>query len=294
MLDWMVEHWRWLGAFATVALVYVITGRHTDPRRAREVEAWRASWGPNTGGSKPKPGAKRVGALPGELARAVEEAGGGKPVGLFELVPKGAYLAVMAADAAAGSDHQTVAIQLHRKAPSFSVRPLPIVDGRRIPNTGVQFKKHPEFMELFLVEGADPKAIGAWLIRPLREALIDLPDAWLSVSGRTLTLTTFGACHRAALEDLVATADLFFVEHGIDADVTLLGLPVDATDETASDVAEREDDGDGDEDGDERSGEGEASPAAKAKPAPAALKRPQPTATKKAEPSKAPSKVAGG
>ena len=41
------------------------------------------------------------------------------------------------------------------------LRPLPIVEGERVPNTGLQFKKDPDFMAFFLVESAVPEAPAA-------------------------------------------------------------------------------------------------------------------------------------
>lgn len=37
------------------------------------------------------------------------------------------------------------------------------------------------------------KQIRSWLSRPIREALLDFPDVWLSVQGKTMALTLYGA-----------------------------------------------------------------------------------------------------
>ena len=122
----------------------------------------------------------------GDLTRRVEEVGGGAVLAYYELFPKLAYLAEMAADATSGSDHHTVVAKLAKPGPTFTVRPLPIVEGARVENTGVKFPKDPEFMQLFVVEGEDAKAIGKWLKRSMREALCEYPDVWLHVRGRAM------------------------------------------------------------------------------------------------------------
>jgi hypothetical protein len=182
----------------------------------------------------------------------------------FELVPKLAYLAVMSANAQTGSDHQTVSAKLDDAAPSFTVRPLPIVEGERAPNTGIEFKKDPEFMALFLVESAGlapaappppakgakeaappappasdaelAKKIRAWLSRPVREALRDLPEAWLRVQGKTMALTVYGAVDAEKINELVTVADAIFAEYGADGGPSLFG---DADEDADASAPER-------------------------------------------------------
>lgn len=198
--------------------------------------------------SKPAPGAKLVGALPGPLQRLIDAAGAGDAVGHYELVPKLAYLSAMAANAMAGSDLQAVSGKLEEDAPAFIVRPLPIIEGERIANTGIEFKKDPEFTELFQVDpmeapAAPPrpgskeaktpqpqltdaeraKKIRSWLSRPVREALRELPDAWLYVQGRAMALVLYGPADAAKLDDLVTAADVIFAEYGEDGGPSLFG-----------------------------------------------------------------------
>jgi hypothetical protein len=238
MWDWAVENWKWLTTPAVLAALYYLTADRSG-RREREVEAWRAARVPAKGGAKGKPGAmaKKVAALPGDMAALVENVGGGASAGSFELAPKLAYLAVRNADAVSGSDHQTVVAKLDGPPISFTARPLPVVDGARAANTGIEFKKDPEFAEQFLVEGADPAAVKKWLLKPLREALLDLPDAWLTVRGRLMALTVFGPADAAQLEQLVIAADALFAEHGADGGPSLVGDEPDDGEGDAEDAA---------------------------------------------------------
>ncbi len=190
--------------------------------------------------SAPGPGPRRVTSMPGVLSRMLQTTGGGSAgqlIDRFQLVPKLAYLAVMGADGLQGSEHQTVVAKLDEPGPTFTVRPLPIVEGERVPNTGVQFKKDPEFMALFLVErGLDTnppvpadealdKDIRKWLSPPLREALLELPDAWLRVDGKAkaMAFTVYGFAHTERIEELLAAADIVFAEYGAGGGPSLLG-----------------------------------------------------------------------
>lgn len=244
--------WLWIVGPMAMAMLYLVTDWR-DKRRETEVEQWRLGMGPRprapqkaTGyrqgkqATPPPAGAKKVAALPGPLARILLAAGGGERVGYFELVPKLAYLAVMGGDATSGSDHQTVVARLDDQAPTFMVRPLPILEGQRELNTGVQFKKDPAFMEQFQVERsheaglalvgseAADKIIRKWLSPPLREALMDLPDAWLRVEGKTMALTLYGPTDADKLSDLVTAADIVFAEYGAEGGPSLLGDDEDA------------------------------------------------------------------
>lgn len=292
--------WLWIAGPISLVVIYVLTG-WPDRRRLAELERWRRSMGPKTVTRKEKAGyrsgkeiverregagAKRLGALPGPMKRMVDAAGGGDLLGHFELSPRLAYLSVTGATSTTGSDLQTVTAKLEENGPTFTVRPLPIVEGERVPNTGLQFKKDPDFMAFFLVESAVPEApaapakgpapkvaetplakqIRSWLSRPIREALLDFPDVWLSVQGKTMALTLYGAVSADKLQELVNTADVIFAEHGAEGGPSLLG-----------DAFDQADDDDDDEGDDEPAAEAKPAPA-KAKPAPAkAAAKPAPT-----------------
>jgi hypothetical protein len=247
--------WMWFASPLAAGLLYVLTGQR-DKRRDGELERWQKQMGRpakrevrredaayrsgkevTTTVAKARPGPRRVTSMPGPLTRILDATGGGTRIDAFELVPKLAYLVAMAADAIQGSDHTTVVARLDEAAPTFTVRPLPVVEGERIANTGVAFKKDPEFMELFLVDRdlesnplapadeALDKAIRKWLSPPLREALIDLPESWLRVDGKAkvMALTLYGPADAARLQELVAAADIVFAEYGADGGPSLLG-----------------------------------------------------------------------
>jgi hypothetical protein len=257
--------WMWIVGPILVLIIYVLTGAR-DKRSEAEIDRWRRSMGPKSVVRKehagyrdrkeltePGPGAKLVTSLPGPLHRMVEAAGGGAPVARIELVPKLAYLAAMAANATSASDHQTVVTRLEEPAPSFTVRPLPIVEGARIANTGIEFKKDPEFTALFLVEAAthpagskastapssadQAKKIRAFLSRPIRDALRELPDAWLRVAGKAMALTLYGPADADKLNQLVTAADAIFAEHGAGGGPSLFGDLDEEEDEADEDEA---------------------------------------------------------
>jgi hypothetical protein len=248
-----------------VALIWLSTGGR-DRRRDGEVERWRRTMGPKSVVKKEPagyrsakqigdvgPGAKVASALPGPLQRVLNAADAGDALGHYELVPKLAYLSIMAANAMTGSDLQAVTGKLEADAPAFVVRPLQIIEGERAANTGVEFKKDPEFMGLFQVDleealpppvsarAAPPvltdaeraKRVRSWLSRPVREALGELPDAWLYVQGRAMALVLYGPADAARLDELVRIADVIFAEYGDDGGPSLFGDDEDDADDDA-------------------------------------------------------------
>lgn len=272
--------WLWIVGPIAVGLLYILTGRLPDRRRSLELSRWKDMWLPSPAagyrdgkpgkkakgkkGKKsappPPPGPPEVSALPGELARALDEAGGGTAVAYFELVPRLGYFAVMEADATNASDYQAVVAKLGKSAPAFTVRPLPIVEGARVANTGVQFKKDSEFMDLFLVEGADAPAIGKWLRRPIRSALISSPNLWLFVRGRAMVVALYGSASAEEIDELIACADTIFAEVGAEGGPSLLGEDEQARaaedededdEDDEDDESEDDEDDDGDEEGEE-------------------------------------------
>lgn len=216
--------WLWLAGPIVVLVIFLLTGR-PDGRRGAEVERWRKEAG----------NPRRVTSMPGPLTRILETTGGGKALGYYELVAKLAYLTILGADALQGSDHVTVVARLDEGGPTFTARPLPIIEGERMANTGVQFKKDPDFMAAFLVEPtledgppvtpSEPvaKAVRKWLSPPLREALLDLPDLWLRVDGKAkvMALTLYGPIDADRASALIAAADIVFAEYGADGGPSL-------------------------------------------------------------------------
>jgi hypothetical protein len=218
--------WELFLVAPVVALITFVLAGRPDRRRDVEIDRWR----------KAAANPRRVTSLPGPLARVLQTTGGGVVMGYYELAPKIAYLAVMGADAMNGSDHVTVVAKLDEPGPVFTARPLPIVEGERVPNTGVQFKKDDDFMGRFLVDRsldqapdvpvneADDKAIRKWLSPPIREALLDFPDGWLRVDGKakTMAFTLYGPADTTKIEALIEAADIVFAEYGAEGGPSLL------------------------------------------------------------------------
>jgi hypothetical protein len=260
--------WMWIVGPALLLVIYLLTGAR-DKRAEAEVERWRRDFWPRVKADEvegsnyrappieakaaPVPGgrgAKQVSSLPGLLHRMILACGGGEPVMRIELVPKIAYLAAFAAGPATLSDQKTVVARLEAPVPAFSARPLPIMEGARLANTGVAFKKDPDFMSFFLVEaGTDPganapdanalvapspevtKKIRAFLSRPIRDALRDLPDAWLRIEDKAMALTLYGPVDAEKIDQLVTIADVIFAEYGADGGPSLFGEEDDADDD---------------------------------------------------------------
>lgn len=214
----------WIVGPIAVGLIYALTTTH-DKRRAAEADRFRK-----------EAHLKLVKNPPSDLAEVFTEAGGGSPIGLYEVLPKVAYAGVFEADVGAGSDHQTVVMRLEKAAPTFVARPLPVVDGQRAPYTGVPFPKDPELMEHCLVEGAEEKGIRNFLKRPLRDALLQHEGLWLRVSGKTMAVTTYANVGVAGLHELLEAADIFFAEHGPEGEPSLLFDPEDADEPEAPEV----------------------------------------------------------
>ncbi|MBK8255409.1 MAG: hypothetical protein IPK82_22460 [Polyangiaceae bacterium] len=240
--------WLWVAGPLLIALIYSLTKASSKERkkRLREADLWRRSLGELRGGDesmrgspyRPEPNAKkktpppakaadpgpaRVKKIPSTLAGALAAVGAGEVVSHFELVRDLAYLSIVEANLFGGSDYQSVSGLLEERGPSFTVRPLPVVDGAHVQNSGVQFKKDPELMEKFLIEGADAKAIGKWLTPSIRRALCGVPSAWLRVQGATMTVTTFGDADADGIDRLVELADHIFAEHGAEGGPSLFG-----------------------------------------------------------------------
>lgn len=169
---------------------------------------------------------RSVSTLPPELARLLPVVGEGRPVGYYQLKKNLAYLAVVEADAYSVSDFYTVIMALEDAAPRFTLKPLPIVEGKRVKNTGVKFKDDPEFTEEFLIEaapgaGSDPQAIRDFLSEEVRDSLFELPRAWLVVEKNAMALTVYGAFDADVADKLVEIADVLFAEHGADGGPSL-------------------------------------------------------------------------
>ncbi|MEZ4302209.1 MAG: hypothetical protein R3B70_45195 [Polyangiaceae bacterium] len=239
--------WLWVGGPLLVALIYFLTRGNSAARkrRLREADIWRRSiadaipraaednkegapFRPDKSKKKPaqkatEAGPSRVAELPPSLRGALAAATSGEQIAHFELVRDLAYLSIVESNLVEGSDSQVVTARLEERAPQMVVRPLPIVDGVPVANSGVLFKKDPELMKAFLIEGPDAKAIGKWMSAPIRRALCKVPGAWLRVQGNTMTVSAFGSLEADELDGLVELADEIFAEHGAEGGPSLFG-----------------------------------------------------------------------
>ncbi|WP_437676503.1 hypothetical protein [Sorangium sp. So ce131] len=272
--------WLWyVGPFA-VLFVWYLTGLRTrhESRRDAELVRWRALMIPQREEHEPSgyrgrktrkttaeiAGPRPVRAMPPSFERALDATGGGAVIARYELVAKLAYVAIVGPSAKNGSEYQVVVTKLEKAAPQLTVCPLPILDGKPVPNSGVQFKKDPEFMDQFLVEGPDAKAIGRWLSRRVRGALREFPDAWLFVQDRVMAVAAYGPVDAERLEALVVTADEIFGEHGAGGAPSLLFE--EDSDSGAEDEDDEDEDEDEEDDADERDADAEPTPAEQAAP----------------------------
>ncbi|HSO00092.1 MAG TPA: hypothetical protein VLS89_17485 [Candidatus Nanopelagicales bacterium] len=238
--------WLWYVAPIAVVVLYLLTGlpgRH-ERRRDRELSRWFEVMRPEGDvEGDVEDGPRRVGRLPGPLAGVLEELGGGEQVAAYALHEKLAYVAAIGPDLQNGSEYQVVVAKLEEPAPTLRARPLPIVDGRPVPNTGLKFKKDPGFAGLYLVEcdARSQKAVTKWMSRKVRDALRELPYAWLVVQGNTMALAIYGPADADRMYALVTAADVIFAEYGAEGGPSLF--------------FDEEDGGEEDEEGEEDEGE---------------------------------------
>ncbi|AKT35944.1 hypothetical protein [Chondromyces crocatus] len=235
--------WLWYVGPILVVAIYLITllpGRF-ERRRERELTRWRELMRPTTPGEVDGPIPRQH--IPAEFVRPLEELGGGIQLARFELHEKLAYVAVMGPDLHNSSEYQAVITRLAEPAPSMRVAPLAIIDGHRVANIGIKLKKDPGFNELFQIDGKETKRITRWLNRRVRDALRELPYAWLVTTDRTMALAIHGPVDADRLYALLTAADAIFAEHGDEDGPSLF---YDEEDEAGD---EREDAPDDDEDG---------------------------------------------
>lgn len=282
--------WLWIVGPLAALVIFILTepgflgylGR-ANLRFIREIEVWRSLMGSRraaelartvyrTAAEAPKKKKKKKASerelqpkrqpvAPSIFNLVLEGVGGGAALGHYELVKGVAYVTVMEGALGGTSDHQTVLLRLEKRGPRMTVRPLPLGES----NNGIQFRKDPDFMAAFLVEGqtSDAKAIGKWLSKPLREMLLESPDAWLRVEGNTLALTMYGFIEAERLEELVELADVFCAEHGAEGGPSLFTGESAPARRAAEAADEDEDEDEGDEDEDEDEDDEDEAPAAK-------------------------------
>ncbi len=251
--------WLWFAGpltFILLAVIYSVWPSAEEDRLRRELHLWLNKMLGPLAGHDDAIASRATPRLPASLHAAVGEVTLGSRIADIALVPKLAYLSVRAADAHTSANTFTVACRLEKPGPSFVCRPLPIVDGRLADNDGVRFKD-TEFMDHYLVESDDARAVRKWLPKPLRDALLLFPDLWLRVQGRALTLTYHGYADAEMIDELVEVADVLFSDRGAGGAEPLFGDPdVKATyREEPSEVRKRfDEDGDEYEDDEEELG----------------------------------------
>lgn len=217
--------WLWFAGpltFIFLAVVFGVWPSAEERRLKRELSRWIRAMLGSLPGRDDDAASRLVQRLPTTLSRLVDDAGGGSRIADVVLVPKHAYLAVRAADAHTASNQYTVVCRLARPAPRLLCKPLAIVDGRPVENDGLVFKD-TEFMDHYVVEGADARAVKKWLRRDVREALMQFPDLWLQTDGKTLALTFHGYADAEMLDELIEVADIIFAERGAGGGAPLFG-----------------------------------------------------------------------
>ncbi|MBK6514094.1 MAG: hypothetical protein IPM79_31445 [Polyangiaceae bacterium] len=168
---------------------------------------------------------RQVDAMPTALARILPRIGEGQPFGFLQLKRDLAYVAFVEANDVSDTHYVSVVMALEEPAPSFVARPLPVVDGVRVPNNGIRFTDDPEFTAEYLVQpegSADVRAVRALLAPVVRDELRTLPSAWLHVSGNVMALTVYGRFNNDLVDHLVDVADVLFAELGAAGGPSLL------------------------------------------------------------------------
>ncbi len=247
----------WVTAPAAVLLAWIVTS--TDDRKlAEEMEAWRKRSGKRKArvvfegyrtpavvrtpdrrdlarkqlGPEPDGGkAKKVVSPPWELSSMVEAAGGGRQVGVYQLLPKLAYVIAVEADAMSSSDFIAVVARLEAKRSEITVRPR-VADDRPTART-VQLKDL-RFNAAFITEAADGRSAKELLSEGVREVLLEHKAGWLFVRGDSMALVRYGHVDAAKVHALVDAADAIFAEIGAEGGPSLLGEEEEAPPSLAS------------------------------------------------------------
>ena len=193
----------------------VRSGERPQVTTAKKVSTYRGAQSQTTGDDP-----RQVVAPPWELTALLEQAGGGKQVGVYQLLPKLAYVIAVEADGVAGSDFVAVVAKLEAKHVPLLARP-------RVPedvNAGpALISKDALFREAFWVECTDVKAARDLLSEGIRETLRELGGGWLFVRSDAMALVRYGYIDAGRVHALVTAADEIFAEIGADGGPSLLG-----------------------------------------------------------------------
>lgn len=234
----------WVAGPLMVLMVWEIS-RTDDRKLAEEMELWRKRSGKRKArvvaesyrtpavvrnvdrrdlareNVKKGAGAKAVVPPPWELTAMLELAGGGTQAGVYQLLPKLAYVIAVEADGVAGSDFVAVVAKLEAKHVQLLARPSTPEDAAfRGP---VVIAKDARFREAFHVECADVKAGRDLLSEGVRETLRELGTCWLFVRGDAMALVRYGYIDADRVHALVTGADEIFAELGADGGPSLIG-----------------------------------------------------------------------
>jgi hypothetical protein len=163
---------------------------------------------------------KQVVAPPWELSSMVRLAGAGRQVGVYQLLPKLAYVVAVEADALATSDFVAVVARLEAKHPELVVRPRAVEER---PTARTVQLKDARFNDRFFVESPAPKAAKELLSEGVRETLRDLEVGWFFVRGDAMALVRYGRIGAEDVRALVDAADEIFAEIGAEGGPSLLG-----------------------------------------------------------------------
>lgn len=227
-----------VSALLAVGLIYFVTG-DPDPRKKKEFDEFRhfparreidANASPYRqlslrGQIEQSRLLKRVETLPPPFARMLPIVGEGRAFGFLQLKEDLAYVAFVEADDHNVSEYVSVLMLLDEQMPTFVVRPLPIVDGARVPNIGPRFAEDAAFTAQYLIEldpKANPHAVKSFLSPIVREELLSLPAVWLHVHGNVMALTLFGRYDAESVDHLVDMADVLFLDYGAEGGPSLL------------------------------------------------------------------------
>lgn len=175
----------------------------------------RKELGPEAAGK-----AKAVVAPPWELSSMVDLAGGGRQVGVYQLLPKLAYVVAVEADAMASADFVAVVAKLEAKHDDLVVRPRAVEEK---PTSRTVLLKDGRFNERFLVEASASKPAKELLSEGVRETLMELEVGWLFIRGDAMALVRYGHIEASHVHALVDAADAIFAEIGAEGGPSLLG-----------------------------------------------------------------------
>ncbi len=204
--------WMWWVAPLVIVVVYVLVwveSRRARRKRRELVQGWAKA---HAQSSKQE--------IPADLRRGIHHAGDGYEFALQTLrdARDGKSAAVVFGDIEAGlfgtSDHHSIAVRLTKAAPNLVVRPRARTRSEVENTIGVPFESDAKFRESFVALSPDAAQARAWLIEPVRSALLAIGPAWLRTHGSVATVTVYGPADPKTLTNLLEAADRIHTEYG--------------------------------------------------------------------------------